>query len=215
MRSHRTLRLCIAAAGIALFANAGAAQTLSGAALVNALRNGGYVIVMRHARSPNDLPDARAAKTDNVNLERQLDEEGRATATAMGGALRDLNIPIAEVLTSPTYRARETARLAGWTQAKSAPELGDNGRGMQQVAPDAQTAWLLARASQKPAADANAILVTHLPVLARAFPQASAGLADGEALIVAPDGKGGATVAARVTIEEWPRLADGRHIPSN
>jgi phosphohistidine phosphatase SixA len=207
-QSRVSLLLLSGLVGTLLAASAASAQTLSGAGLVSALRNGGYVIVMRHARSPNDLPDKRTAQADNVNLERQLDEEGRAAATAMGKALRDLKIPIAEVLTSPTYRARETARLAGWTQATIAPELGDNGQGMQQVAPDAQTAWLLARASQKPAAGANAILVTHLPVLTRAFPQASAGLADGEALIVAPDGKGGATVAARVTIAAWPHLAD-------
>jgi len=31
-------------------------------------------------------------------------------------------------------------------------------------------------------------------------------LADGEALIFAPDGKGGATMVARVKIEEWPQM---------
>jgi hypothetical protein len=45
---------------------------------------GGYVIVMRHASSPRDVPDKRHANADNVNLERQLDEAGRASATAMG-----------------------------------------------------------------------------------------------------------------------------------
>jgi hypothetical protein len=31
-------------------------------------------------------------------------------------------------------------------------------------------------------------------------------VADGEALVYGPDGKGGATLVARVKIEEWPRL---------
>jgi hypothetical protein len=34
----------------------------------------------------------------------------------------------------------------------------------------------------------------------------ASGLADGEALIFGPDGKGGATLVARVKIEEWPGL---------
>jgi len=53
----------------------------------------------------------------------------------------------------------------------------------------------------------DALLVTHLPNIRRAFPEASAGLADGEELIFSPDGKGGASVVARVKIDEWPRLA--------
>jgi hypothetical protein len=59
------------------------AQTLSGEALVKALRQGGYVLVMRHTSSPRDAPTRASANPDNVKLERQLDETGRATATAI------------------------------------------------------------------------------------------------------------------------------------
>lgn len=72
-------------------------QTLSGGALVNALRRGGCVLVIRHASSPREAPDKQAANADNVKCERQLDEGGRSTAAAMGAALRDLHIPIGEV----------------------------------------------------------------------------------------------------------------------
>ena len=88
------------------------AQALHGDALVKALRQGGYVIVMRHTSSPREVPDKKTANADNVKPERQLDEEGRTTATAMGKALRELKIPIGEVLTSPTYRALETVKYA-------------------------------------------------------------------------------------------------------
>lgn len=40
------------AASLWFLTGAGSAQTLSGEALVKALRQGGYVIVMRHASSP-------------------------------------------------------------------------------------------------------------------------------------------------------------------
>src|SRR3981189_2199503 len=88
------------------------AQTLSGEALVKALRQGGYVIVMRHTSSPRAVPDKQTANVDNVKPERQLDEEGRVTAITMGKALRDLQIPIGDVLSSPTYRALETVKYA-------------------------------------------------------------------------------------------------------
>src|SRR5262245_15884860 len=106
------------------------AQTLSGPALVAALKQGGYVIVMRHASSPREVPTKARANADNVNLERQLDDAGRTTATAMGKAMRDLKIPIGDVLTSPTYRAMETIRMAQWSNPKPIPELGDGGQSM-------------------------------------------------------------------------------------
>ena len=45
----------------------------------------------------------------------------------MGKALRDLKIPVGEVLSSPTYRALATARLAQLANPQSHAELGDRG----------------------------------------------------------------------------------------
>src|SRR5215216_6336710 len=95
----RQLR-CLVVLGFAVTADA---QTMSGPALVKSLQAGGHVIVMRHASSPGQIPDKPNA--DNVPPERQLDDKGRSTATAIGEALRRLKIPVGEVLTSPTYRA--------------------------------------------------------------------------------------------------------------
>jgi len=91
------------------FAGTALAQDLRGEALVKALQKGGYVLVMRHASSPREVPDKQAANSDNSKPERQLDEVGRNTAIAMGKALRDLRIPISNVLSSPTYRPRNRA----------------------------------------------------------------------------------------------------------
>jgi len=77
----------------------------------NGLRHGGYVLVMRHASSPTNLPDKSAADPGNVGLERQLDEKGRSTAEAMGRAFKAAHIPVGEIFSSSTYRARETVRL--------------------------------------------------------------------------------------------------------
>jgi phosphohistidine phosphatase SixA len=174
---------------------------LAGPALVAALRAGGHVIVMRHASSPRQPPDTPNA--DNVTRERQLDEAGRSSATAMGEALRRLKIPIGDVLTSPTYRARETVRFAQLPNAKPAEELGDGGQSMQGAA-EKQGAWLRQKVAAPPRGT-NAILVTHMPNIAQAFPNL-ADVADGEALVFGSDGQGGGRLVARVRIEEWPKL---------
>jgi phosphohistidine phosphatase SixA len=197
-------RISVAAMSILLLTTATHAQTLSGEALVKALRQGGYVIVMRHASSPREVPDKQTANPDNTKPERQLDETGRNTAAAMGKALRALKIPIGDVFTSPTYRALETLRLAQIPNPKPTPELGDNGQSMS-GGTEAQAAWLQKIVTQIPAGT-NTLVVTHFPNLTRAFPQQATGVDDGEALIFGPDGKGGAKVVARVKIEDWPKM---------
>jgi phosphohistidine phosphatase SixA len=186
-------------AALALVSASAPAQTLSGDALVKALRQGGYVIVMRHASSPREVPDKQTANPDNTKPERQLDAEGRTTATAFGRALRDLKIPIGEVLVSPTYRAMETVRLAKLNDPKPQPELGDNGQSMQ-GGTEAQAAWLQKAVTQFPSGK-NTILITHLPNIRGAFPQLTPAPADGEAIVFGPRG-----IVARIKIEDWPNL---------
>lgn len=206
VKSHaRSVRiLASSATALFLLPQIASAQPLPGAALVKALQQGGYVIVMRHTSSPREAPDKQKANVDNVKIERQLDEEGRTTAIAMGKALRDLKIPVGEVLSSPTYRALETVRYAQLANPRTFAELGDNGQSMQ-GGTEAQATWLQKRVTQFPKG-ANTIIVTHLPNLTGAFPQYASGMADGEALVFSSDGKGGASLFARIKIEEWPTM---------
>jgi phosphohistidine phosphatase SixA len=193
-----------------LLAGAAHAQTLQSEALVRALRQGGYVIVMRHANSPREVPDKKAANPDNDKPERQLDEEGRTTATAMGKALQDLKIPIGAVFASPTYRTLETVKYAQLGKAQPVAELTENGQ--MQGGTEAQTAWLRKAVTQFKAGT-NTILVTHSPNIQAAFPELGE-IAAGEAFVFGPagapgggpDGKGGVVLVARVKIEAWPSL---------
>ena len=180
------------------------AQTLPSDALVATLRQGGNVIVMRHAASPRTVPDAATANPGNTSRERQLDATGRETAKAMGKALRDLKIPIGEVLTSPTYRAHETIKLAEFPNPKDIPQLGEGGANMQPTSGPAVN-WLKTQVTKFPTGT-NTIMVTHMPNLTQAFPQEAAGVSDGEALIFASDEKGGAKLLGRVKIEQWPGM---------
>jgi len=203
-RAIRRLTLWSFAAAMTWFAGTALAQDLHGEALVKALQKGGYILVMRHASSPREVPDKQAANPDNSKPERQLDEVGRNTAIAMGKALRDLRIPIGNVLSSPTYRALETVRLAQFGAPQTFDELGDNGQSMQ-GGTAAQAEWLQKQVAHFPTGT-NTIVVTHLPNITGAFPQLASGLADGEALIFGPDAKGKAILVTRVKIDEWPAM---------
>jgi phosphohistidine phosphatase SixA len=182
---------------------------LSKTELLAALQRGGYVILMRHARSPGIAPDAAHRNADNTRLERQLDEQGQASARAMGEALRQLKIPIVEVLSSPTYRALETIKLARLGQPTAFPELGESEQGMS-ADKRTRAAWLRAKTAERPAAGTNTLIVTHYPNIAEAFPQEAHGLGEGEALILHPDKGGGSSLVARVKIDEWASLAASR-----
>lgn len=179
-------------------------QALTGAKLVEALQQGGYVMVMRHASSPQAAPTKEAANPDNSGDERQLDERGITTATEMGKAIRALKIPIGEVLSSPTYRVLETTKFANLGEARVIPELGENGKSMQ-VSSTTQAEWLRHRVTEF-RKGTNTLLVTHNPNLIAAFPADAVGVADGEALVFGSDGKGGAILVARIKIEDWPKL---------
>lgn len=190
-------------------AGAVAAQPLGHRELLKALQGGGYVLLMRHASSPHEPPAGADVKPDNTGHERQLDAPGIAAATTMGEAFRQLHIPIGAVISSPTYRALETVRYAGLGTAATAAELGDGGQSMLADATGARGAWLHARVTELPARGKNDVLITHFPNIREAFPEEAASLADGEALVLKPDGHGGARVVAHVKIDEWPRLGVG------
>jgi phosphohistidine phosphatase SixA len=107
------------------------------------------------------------------------------------------------VLASPTYRALETVRLGQFGTPTPVAELGEGPQGMQGVT-EAQAAWLRTRVTQKPGTG-NTIVVTHNPNLARAFPEWGSTVAQGETVVVRPDGTGIA-VLGRIKMDEWPRL---------
>ena len=199
------LRLAAILAGLAS-AGMARAEPLSGAALVEALRQGGYVLLMRHASSPLAPPVASTAEPDNTRLERQLDDKGRTTARAMGAAIKALRIPIKEVWSSPTYRALETVRLAALPQPTTAAELGDGGQSMRAVSRN-QVAWIREKVARPPRVGTDTVIVTHFPNILGAIGDRASGLADGEALVFHPDGRGAPAIVARVKIDDWPTLA--------
>src|SRR5262249_6230232 len=157
------------------------AAPLSGDALASALKQGGYVILMRHTSSPAAIPDKSVANADNTKLERQLDKNGETTATAMSAAGQKLRLQVRTLLSSPTYRALQAVKFAGLGTAKTAEELGDGGTSMSPAAVAAWATWLKMTVAAAPAAGTDTFIVTHMPNIAAAYPDDAKALADGEA----------------------------------
>jgi hypothetical protein len=181
--------LCLAVPG------APHAESLVGNELVNALRHGGYVLMMCPADSPAAPPDKATADPQNTKLERQLNAVGRADAQAMGEAMRTLHLPFGHGLSSPTYRARETERFARLPYITFS-ELDEASAGTL-------SAWLRAKAAESPAAGTNRVIMTDGANIADAFGESASQIASGEALVFHPDGRGTTDQVARIKIGDW------------
>ena len=206
-RPARHLPFLLALAVVGLLGAYAHAEMLSGKPLVEALKKGGYVLIMRHASSPMTLPTKTTADPGNDGLERQLDQKGKAAAEGMGKAIRALDIPLVDAISSPAFRARETARLAGFSKIMTFRELGEGEKGMHAKIGDKQAEWLRKRAEELPPKGTDTLVVTHTPNIKAAFGDKAEGIASGEALIFRPDGKGQTTLVARIKIWDWPALA--------
>lgn len=75
-----------------------------------ALEEGGQVILMRHALAPG-IGDPAAFERGDCATQRNLSDEGRAQAVAIGEALRQRGVRVDAVYSSHWCRVRETAEL--------------------------------------------------------------------------------------------------------
>ena len=71
---------------------------------------GADVLFLRHAIAPG-TGDPPGFRLDDCTTQRNLSAEGRAQAGAIGAAIREAGLPVAQVLTSQWCRARDTATL--------------------------------------------------------------------------------------------------------
>jgi phosphohistidine phosphatase SixA len=180
---------------------------LEGQALLAALQRGGYIIAFRHAAtdwSQRDLQHTREMWSDpDPSRMRQLSDAGLAQARAIGAAMRELGIPVGQVLASPYHRTASTARLL----ALGPVELTADVVNMYAAEHIGGRAQLVASARQRlstlPSSGTNTMIVTHGNVVQAA---AHISLQEGEAAIFAPNGVDGFALVARVLPQEWSAL---------
>jgi phosphohistidine phosphatase SixA len=85
-----------------------------------ALVKGGHVALIRHGNAPPGYGgDPPGFKIDDCKTQRNLDEQGRGEARALGEAFRNHGVRVDRIVSSPWCRCLETARLMAVGPAES------------------------------------------------------------------------------------------------
>ncbi len=175
---------------------------LNGAALVEALRGGGYVIYFRHAATDPTPDDSNPVVLEDCTTQRNLSTAGQAQAREIGQAFQQLDIPVGQVLSSPFCRALDTVRLA-FGKAEAEAVLENLETSANETERETRINGLRRLLAAPPDPGTNTILAGHGFNINAA---AQISIAEGEAAIFRPDGAGGFTLVATVPWNEWETL---------
>jgi phosphohistidine phosphatase SixA len=173
---------------------------------INALRQGGYVIVFRHGATHPDQADTDPLNPKNIDQQRQLNDQGRALARAVGDAIRRLKIPVGHVYTSMFNRAVETGTLLGFGEVTPSLDFTEGGLVVTPIENNRRAQALRELAATVPLAGTNIVVITHKPNILDTFGKDWFEVREGEASIFKPGGKD-SKLLARVQAEEWGKLA--------
>lgn len=168
------------------------AQELKGRALVEALRNGGHVLYMRHALQ---IPPT-TEKCDFPSLTPIGEEQARR----VGAAIRELKIPVGQVRSSQSCRNRDTARLLGLGDYEITEDLNPGGVREGFDVGAARFRHL----TEVPPRGTNTLLVSHVHGSKNKAEWMHLEIA--EIIVYRPDGKGSTMPVARVRVEKWKEL---------
>ncbi len=150
--------------------------------LLEALREGGFVIYFRHAAT--DTRSDQNVDFDTCATQRNLSQRGKDQATEIGAGFDALGIPVGEVRASEYCRTAATAKLAfgedGVTLDPNLTPLADDSP-EQKAAKAEVLAELL---STPPAAGTNTVIVGHHSNIAALLPDLE--LDEGEAAVFLP-----------------------------
>ena len=189
-------------------------NTVDDKALVSALRDGGHVIYIRHAKTTKDWGDQVSPELDlaDCSTQRRLSDEGKADAKTIGEGIKAAGIPVGDVISSDYCRAYNTAYLAFGTYTKNSnlnflPCVECTPEDYKEYA--ARVAPLL---SAKPEAGKNTFLVGHddpfqgvtMPVIPEngIYPAPM-----GVAYVAKPLGDGKFDLVAKILPDQWQTLA--------
>lgn len=202
-----SIRMALVCAMLGLLPAAAGGQPASlQAEWINDLRQGGYVIVLRHGATVSDQANTDSMSRPSVSAQRQLSEQGRAQAKSIGESLRRLKIPVGMVLTSTVQRAVDTGRLLGFGDVATTPDLAESGPGDPPDENNRRAQAFRKLVAGRPPADNNVVIVTHKPNIVDAFGKDWLDVHEGEASVFEPDGKGGYELIARIQASEWSKL---------
>ena len=182
---------------LVLVAFVGLAAAEPDAALVQRLRQGGYVLYLRHASTDFGQDDSRMKSYEDCATQRNLTDKGRAEAARLGAEIKRLRIPIGTVYASPFCRTMETARLAfgepkPTNEARGGPSRPDD---------PARYEPLKKLLATPPSAGTNNVISSHGNPFLALF--GAPYLAEGEMAVVDPVTL---KIVGRIRLDDWAAL---------
>ena len=202
MRIVRLILLCALSVFCSVAANGQTAPEW-----IDAVRQGGHVIVFRHGATYPDQADTDPLNPKNVAQQRQLNDDGKALAKAIGEAMRKLKIPVGTVVTSQFQRAVDTGTLMGFGDVKSTADVSEGGLVVSPNENSRRAQALRKLAGTPQPAGSNLVIISHKPNILDAFGKDFFDIREGEAAVFKPDGNGGYKVVVRIQANEWGKLA--------
>jgi phosphohistidine phosphatase SixA len=167
-------------------------------ALMDALRGGGYTVILRHARTDRSFNEVRDPVPVKREEQRNLNDDGIRDAALIGVVLRKHDIKFAEVISSPMYRCTETAEMAYGKPTSVTMALRTF------PSPPEQGALVAAA----PRRGTNRLLVTHHFVIETHVPGIKPGeIGESEAVVVRSVG-GKVELVGRILLDDWRALAN-------
>ncbi|MBF2096867.1 MAG: histidine phosphatase family protein, partial [Gloeomargaritaceae cyanobacterium C42_A2020_066] len=164
--------------------------------LVADLRQGGYVLYLRHTATDRRQRDRDLSDLQACQNQRNLNDQGRQEAMQLRQVFAALKIPVGRVLASPYCRTRETAELAF-----GRPDLTEDLLFIRHPNAGAVKArQLFALPRTRPAAGTNTVLVGHGANLDLAL---EIQIAEGEMAIFYPQETGQLALVGLVKMTDW------------
>jgi phosphohistidine phosphatase SixA len=181
----------------------GAARPTGPLEVVDRLRDGGYVVFLRHAETDHSQKDRLGVPLTDCRGQRNLNDAGRAQARSIGEAWRELELAIGEVLASGYCRTRHTAELA-FGRATIVPAL--TGIPAEMVGTYTGRVRALRRMlGTEPKKGTNTVIVGHIANLEAAT---NVEIEEGDAAIFEPLGDSRYRLLAKLPASAWPQLVE-------
>ena len=172
------LWICLLVCFSALSTLAMAGVTSDHAAMIERMKAGGHILMIRHALAPG-TGDPANFRIGDCSTQRNLDDRGRQQAKAIGDWLRSNGITSARVYSSQWCRCIQTAELLGLGSVTELPALNSFYELRQDRQPNLKA--LKKFIAQQPSDGVLAILVTHFVTIAAI---ANEGVSAGEAVLL-------------------------------
>jgi phosphohistidine phosphatase SixA len=160
--------------------------------VINRLKAGGHILMIRHALAPGN-GDPPNFKIGDCATQRNLDDTGRDQARSIGVWLRNNDVTSARVYSSQWCRCLETARLLNLGPVQELAALNSFYERTQDRGPNLKA--LNDFISQQPVKGELIVLVTHFVTISGI---AGTGVSSGEGVLLALHEKAPYTVVGRL-----------------